>query len=82
MPGKFPPGERCADIVVRPWQPGVAQGAGATLQATLGERDIGGNADVADRDALGDPVVGGIRLIGREPLCTTKTASPARAATR
>ena len=41
------------------WRNGVGPG----FDAAAGERDIGRHNDIAARDALGDPVIGGIEAI-------------------
>ena len=38
--------------------------AGAALDGAGGERDVGGDADVAGADAVGDPLVGGVGALG------------------
>ncbi len=66
MSGDVTGGERAADIVRSEAPPGRAERAGAALQAACGERHIGGDADVAGPDPLGDPVIRGIRPLGDE----------------
>src|SRR6266704_4180789 len=66
MGGDVAGGEGGADIVGGEAPPGWTQRAGAALQAACGERHVGGHANIAASDALGDPVVGGVRPLGDE----------------
>ena len=70
------PGQRIADIVIGPDLAVRRQGERLLGEATRGERNIAGDANIARPDMLGDPV------IGREPFETTKTSRLSRSATR
>ena len=91
-------GKRVSDICLRPLFSGRGDDARAFLETARCQWDVGSDAYVRGPDTLGNPVVGCIRAlsptrtmltfwvpggrIGRDPLETTNTLSPRRAATR
>ena len=60
MAGELAAGQRVADIVRRPDPAVRGEGAGALGESARGERNVGGDADIAGGDLRGDPVIGGV----------------------
>ena len=56
--------------------------ARAGLQAARGQRDVGGDDDVALAGTLGDPVVGGVRAVGDDHALDQRPLGQAHQAVR
>src|SRR5204863_6067496 len=66
MTSELAASERAADIGLRQRTPGWRHDARALGQATRRQRNVGGHADIAVGNALGDPVVGRVRPIANQ----------------